>query len=332
MIVKKLKIIFILTTLLSFETKATSCVDWRELDLYEYISADLIAEIKIINYESSAVTQSTSCVAKIITKYRGSKNLGKQVTIKSINGLGTYTPKSGTMLIWAYKQPDGTYSTNSCTRSFHVSSETDFLNSTVNTIKSKWKNREQLKFLRRYKNRTCKIDVFQDSMYIRGALKKGWPVGLWEITSANKETVTRIKFEGGEKHGEKIVMNTITGMIKYASFYKFNLKNGKEYRMYQNGQIKSIQTFLNGMLTGKEIRYFENGNVNYVGINKNTNPDGIWKYYNENGFLRKEIIYKRRGKIENLTEYKEIYESIEHINYDKNGELIKRYVQNFDTK
>ena len=328
----KLSIILFVSTFLSLEIEANSCISWRELDLLEYISADLIAEIKIIKYENNVSTNSTSCTAKIITKYRASKNFGKQIIIKSINNSGNYTPKSGSMLIWAYKNPDGTYSTNSCTRSFRISTETDFLNHTINSIKSKWKRRKQLLFLRKYKNRSCKIDVFQDGAYIKGRLKRGWPIGLWEITSTNKEVVTKINFKEGEKHGEKTIINSISGKIKGLSFYKYSLKHGLAYKMYENGQIKYQQTFIDGVSNGKEVKYFENGIINYAGINRNGNPDGVWKYYKQNGLLEKEIIYTTREKSTSLASYEKIYKQIEYINYDNFGNKSKIYIHNYDDK
>lgn len=326
----KLYIALILATLLNYKTKANSCIDWKELDLYEYISADLIAEIKIIKYEINDSAKSTSCTAKIITKYRGSKKLGNQIIIKSINSSANYIPKSGSMLIWAYKNPDCTYSTNSCTRSFRISPETDFLNRTINSIKSKWKRRKQLFFLRKYKNRSCKIDVFQDGLYIKGRLKHGWPIGLWEITSTNKEIVTKINFKEGEKHGEKTIINSVSGKIKHISFYKHSLEHGLAYKMYENGQIKYQQAFIDGVPNGKEVKYFENGILNYAGANKNGNPDGVWRYYRQNGLLEKEIIYKTREKMKSYNGYDKIYEQIEYIKYGEDGQVIERYIQNYE--
>ena len=51
----------------------------------------------------------------------------------------------------------------------------------------------------------------------------------------------------------------------------------------------SSGTFVNGIREGEAIIYYENGNVKYQGFYVNGKECGIWKFYEENGELDKEV-------------------------------------------
>ena len=51
----------------------------------------------------------------------------------------------------------------------------------------------------------------------------------------------------------------------------------------------STGTFVNGIREGEAIIYYENGNVKYQGFYVNGKECGIWKFYEENGELDKEV-------------------------------------------
>lgn len=103
-----------------------------------------------------------------------------------------------------------------------------------------------------------------------------------------------------------------TGMVSFdrdRSFYKDGKATGKWISFYENGDLKSIENWENGLLNGKYIlykknrikiieQYYLNGKDHgkyiiyhdnqkpyIVGEFNNGKPSGKWKFYNENGTL-----------------------------------------------
>lgn len=65
------------------------------------------------------------------------------------------------------------------------------------------------------------------------------------------------------------------------------------------GQLVFSQTFnqfdANGLKTGQWKKLYGNGKIRYTGQFKNDKPVGIFKYYDENGFLESEITHSTNG-------------------------------------
>lgn len=323
-------LIFIFAFLLSIDGRATSCIGWGELDLLEFIEADLIAEISVSKYEKIREGNRGICIAKILKVYRNSEDIEKEITLSSNFGDGTYLPSSGTMLVWAYKNPDGTYSTNSCTRSFRISVETDYLNYIVNRFRNKRKKRAQLKFLNKYRNRTSKINVLQDGKLIKGRLKKGMPIGTWEISSTKGQIVTKIDFCRGLKDGQKVVYDSASMLLVQITNFKNGNKHGTSFRMHENGSIKEQIIYDKGLSNGKEIQFYDTGQVNYIGMNIGGVKDGRWKYFRNNGTLEKEFIYIIR-QVNTYSSFQEDqYLKIIFLYYNKKEELINEIIHDYD--
>lgn len=73
--------------------------------------------------------------------------------------------------------------------------------------------------------------------------------------------------------------------------YKANERNGKWTYYYENGNLWSEGSFVNGIDDGYRVTYYENGHKRYEGNFKMGNRIGIWKFYNENGENLKEEDY-----------------------------------------
>lgn len=66
-------------------------------------------------------------------------------------------------------------------------------------------------------------------------------------------------------------------------------RNGIFKTYYKSGVLMSEGTFVDGIREGKATIYRENGNIHYEGQYKNGKECSIWRFYDEDGTLQKEI-------------------------------------------
>ncbi|MGL4687882.1 MAG: toxin-antitoxin system YwqK family antitoxin [Fusobacteriaceae bacterium] len=101
----------------------------------------------------------------------------------------------------------------------------------------------------------------------------------------------------------------MTSFFRDRSFYKDGKPTGKWLSFYENGDLKSIENWENGLLNGKYIIYkknrvkiieqsffngkehgkyviyHENKKIHILGEFNNGKPCGEWEFYNEEGIL-----------------------------------------------
>lgn len=75
-----------------------------------------------------------------------------------------------------------------------------------------------------------------------------------------------------------------------------NLYSGNCNSFYFTGQLKSNESYLEGLDNGAWTYYFKNGNVQFSGTFKKGVRTGEWKYYHENGKLWKTANYSLNGE------------------------------------
>lgn len=66
-------------------------------------------------------------------------------------------------------------------------------------------------------------------------------------------------------------------------------RNGSFETYYKSGQLMSKGHFVDGIREGNATTYHENGNIYYEGFYENGKECGIWKFYDKEGKLQKEI-------------------------------------------
>ena len=71
-------------------------------------------------------------------------------------------------------------------------------------------------------------------------------------------------------------------------------RTGRWISWYENGKKWSICDYKNGLKHGENIVYYENGNKRYANFYMEGKPSGIWKYWDANGNLQKEINYSKK--------------------------------------
>lgn len=98
------------------------------------------------------------------------------------------------------------------------------------------------------------------------------------------------------------------------------LKNGREIKYYDSGNIQLLANYRDGILCGEVELYYDISAVNGEAAIEceywynNGKPDIRAKHYLENGLCEKEILYKDRGNIEQIS-----YEIDGYVEYYKNG-------------
>lgn len=69
-------------------------------------------------------------------------------------------------------------------------------------------------------------------------------------------------------------------------YFENGRPHGKWLTFYDNGNIRSIETWKNGKLNGKYVLYHENGQKIFETTYINGKDDGDYKLYHSNGFLQ----------------------------------------------
>ena len=64
----------------------------------------------------------------------------------------------------------------------------------------------------------------------------------------------------------------------------------------ENGNIKFLVSYKNGLMDGKSLKYYKSGQINLEETYKKGLPDGISKAYYENGKVEYEASYKNGKK------------------------------------
>lgn len=82
-----------------------------------------------------------------------------------------------------------------------------------------------------------------------------------------------------------------SGQVKMEGGMKNGKMEGKWVAYFPDGRMQSIGTFENGERTGAASAWQENGNLYYEGFYKKGSVSGHWKWYDEQGYVIKEIDY-----------------------------------------
>jgi uncharacterized protein len=63
--------------------------------------------------------------------------------------------------------------------------------------------------------------------------------------------------------------------------------SGMITKYYPDGSVSGTMEVTNGVLEGSFVGYFQNGNLSIEGLFDNGKRNGEWKYYNDDGSLKK---------------------------------------------
>jgi antitoxin component YwqK of YwqJK toxin-antitoxin module len=98
--------------------------------------------------------------------------------------------------------------------------------------------------------------------------------------------------EGMEKTLAKKSFYYPDGQLRMEGEYKNGQKNGLWVAYYESGLKWSEGNYKDGVSHGKTITYHENGKKYYEGFYDEGRRVGLWRFWNEEGVLEKEINYE----------------------------------------
>lgn len=111
----------------------------------------------------------------------------------------------------------------------------------------------------------------------------------------NNGKVKRIKYfkaEGEDKFLRKEAFFYENGQKRMEGEYnREGKKDGKWTYWYENGNKWSEGYFSEGLNHKERTTWHENGNLHYTGVYDKGKRVGVWKFYNEEGEMVKEIDY-----------------------------------------
>lgn len=113
-----------------------------------------------------------------------------------------------------------------------------------------------------------------------------------------------------------------------SAFYKGKPFTGYCYEYYTNGKLKYECNYANGIKHGNEISHYDNGQMRLIKNFTQGLPDGdcSYKYYSVDGQLRSELDYEMGEKTGQII-YPEIF-YYPVIVGEKNGTISKKLIQN----
>ena len=88
---------------------------------------------------------------------------------------------------------------------------------------------------------------------------------------------------------------------------------GEWTNYYEDGSVKSVGNFSNGLKDGRWTYYYRNGKKEQEGVIKENVLNGQWTWYYQNGQIKKTEFFNRRGKLEG-----------EQVEYDSLGNEIAK--------
>ena len=324
---------FVIFSVTNIELKGCQCNGNGELDMEEYILADLIAEVEVISFEQNNETQTSKTIVKIIENYKPTKEPIDTIVFSSGYGGCAYTLTSGKYLVWANKSRDKTYSLSICSRFIRLYERKSLKTYVSNLDKYKFEIKKVMLFLKKYRRKTGYINLIEDDKIITGNLEKGIPIDSWKIVDNKKSFVSIYSFKDGMKNGMRISYRLDNPLAKSTTNYKNGLFHGIRQSTFTNGVPNMITTYENGIVNGMKYYYHGNGKLRIKGNMVNGVEEGTWQYFRESGKLEKEILYELiEGEIPQRDLMIDNYSKREYLNYDEEENLIKKVIYKFREK
>jgi len=107
----------------------------------------------------------------------------------------------------------------------------------------------------------------------------------------NLKPVGLENFSKGMKNGKSFFLFE-NGNLSAESSWEDGLLNGVSRSFYSSGKKKTETMFQNGKRQGLSLVYYESGQNQITGQYYNDQSDGKWKFLDENGKVKYELIYK----------------------------------------
>jgi antitoxin component YwqK of YwqJK toxin-antitoxin module len=118
---------------------------------------------------------------------------------------------------------------------------------------------------------------FTDGKVVReGNYKNGETVGLWTDYDSQGNVTNKYYYnEGGD--ADSLFHYSGKVVTTASRFNRKGQKNGRQEEFFDNGKLKTLETYKDGDKEGKAAQYNEDGSVYFEGNYKDGNREGLWK-------------------------------------------------------
>jgi len=128
-----------------------------------------------------------------------------------------------------------------------------------------------------------------------GYILNGNKHGIWTTYSPENKIKTIANYIDGKKNGTYLELSS-RGQIELLITYTNDEYDGP-YGKYKFGRATEDMVYVKGQLDGEFKTYFNNGKIQKLVTFKNGKQDGPLKYYDEEGNVTLEYMYKNGNKV-----------------------------------
>lgn len=125
------------------------------------------------------------------------------------------------------------------------------------------------------------------ALSLKGQLKKGTPMGLWEEWYEEGPLKARYSFLDGLEHGERTVWYP-TGQIAEQGAMQFGHQEGEWQMWHENGQQRAKTYYKKGIETGQRSIFYESGQAKSQAMIEGGMQSGLRIFWYENGQMQKQ--------------------------------------------
>jgi antitoxin component YwqK of YwqJK toxin-antitoxin module len=107
---------------------------------------------------------------------------------------------------------------------------------------------------------------------------------IWRFYSKpDRKLVAEESYKLGLLEGKSIVYYAESGRPAEITFYKENMKSGRQEKFFPEGKLMSVANYENDEMSGSFESYHPNGQLQVRGTYSNGRQTGRWVYYDEEG-------------------------------------------------
>jgi len=115
---------------------------------------------------------------------------------------------------------------------------------------------------------------------------------IWRYYNEDGILIIEERYKDFVKHGKSYVFFS-NGNISQETNWNKGIQDGAMKEYYPNGTISYYCNYINGKIEGKAYGYYDTGQKRVEGKYINSMKDSTWIYYNENGTIKRTVVYKK---------------------------------------
>lgn len=113
---------------------------------------------------------------------------------------------------------------------------------------------------------------------------------LWKFYDESGKIISEDRYLNGLKNGRSKVYYS-NGQLSEEKGWLNGIADGSYTKYFENGQIKQQGQYVKDKAEGKTKFYFPSGKIGVDGAYKDDLKEGPWIHYNEDGTVKKKVVY-----------------------------------------